>query len=294
VINDEVNKTQYHCLYGRDYTASLVATSGGNKYLKITFVNNFEAFHAGLTVLDPTVHDVGYRVKPDTTSAGHGAAIKNILEKAGITTAAASYTAADAALVSKVNFSMPTYLEQDYKEYYKYIEDILSSSLGYIYIDGDLKIAYNVFDTPSSTDEVTPTDILDGTTTIRVEYQDIIDHLIAYNDHIVDAEVNTNSSKTASSTRAKYLHGINKTTRFIHVLEDISSRITDILNVRSNRFVYYTFKTKSKNLDTVIGDEFLLNRDGLLGNVATQSVVAIGVSKNNKNVSIEATDLYNI
>jgi hypothetical protein len=292
VVND--GNARYYCLYGRDYTASLTATSGGNKYLKITFVNNFEANHPGLTTLDPSVMAVRYRVKPDTTNSTHAKALKYILEKSGVSVDSASFTAADSALSTNVNFSIPTFSELDYQSYYHYVEKILSSTLGYLTIDSDLEIAYGLFDTPSSTDEITSTDVIDGTAAVKVEYKDIIDHIIAYNDHVVDSEVSSNSSISATSNKARYLHGINKTVRFVHALEDISNRLDDIISFRSNRFAYYTFRTKTKNLDTIIGDEFLLKRDGLLGNVESKSVVTIGVHKQTDDVSVEVTDLYNV
>lgn len=290
-IDDGVNA--YHCLYGRDYTATVSALASGNKYLKIDFVNNFEASHA-LTVLDPQTMTVGYRVKPSQANQKHGTVLKSILDKAGLTTNAASFSSADTAFAVNANFSIPYFDESDYGEYYSYVELLLQSTLGYILLNNSFEIAYNLFDTPSSSTAITDTDIIENTYKIAIDYNDIVTQVVAYNPHYSNSEFNSVSSATGSSLKAEHLHGVRVTTRFRHVLEDYSSKITDVINIRSERFARYSMVTKSLNYDSILGDDILLSKNGILGNDSTKSVTLLRLDKKTNETGITASDLYNL
>lgn len=289
------NATTFHyCLYGRDYTATESATSGGNKYLKITFTNNFEANHSGLVALDPTQHKVLFRVKPDQTNIKHGSVLKFLLEKAGLTVNASSVTTANTSLDVNANFSIPQFDETDFHEYFKYIELILSSALAYITLNNSFEIEYKLFSAPSSASEITDTDILEGTFETEINYKDIVSQIIAYNPHYSSPEATSTSSDSESSLKAQHLHGVNKTVRFRHVLEDITGRIVNIMKVRRERYATYNFDSKIINIDSILGDEFLLNKTGLLGGDSTKSVKVMELQKGIERTQVIATDLYNL
>lgn len=288
----------YYAMYGRDYTATVTTTSGGNKYLKITFANNFEANHAGLTVLNPGDFKIYYRIRPDTTNGKHGSVLKNMLEKAGMTTVASTFTTANTNLDAKCNFSIPTLFEQDFSTYVKYVQDILKSTLGYITINNDFEIEYHLYAPPAGTITLTDTDILEKTSDIEIEYRDIVSSIIAYNpnwasDEATEDSANT-ASKTLSSNKTKYLHGIDKAIRFVHVLEKINDRLQDILDLRSERKAFYSIRTKTVNLDSIIGDDFILSRGGILGSDTTKNLKIISINKSQSEVSLILTDLYNL
>ena len=297
IVTNEVDQT-YYCEYGRDYTTTTAATAGGNVYLKITFTNNFEANHSGLTTLDPGQYRVKYRIKPDTTNAKHGSVLKTLLELAGLTVNTASITAANSALNVNANFSIPGFRESDHRAYYNYIQNILESSLGYIALNNSFEIEYGLFATPSSTTEITDTDILINTFRVEIDYEDIIHQLIAYNPNYASEEAtedpNNSPSVTEISNKAKYLHGINKTVRFVHVLEEMNTRLPSILGYRSNRTVKYIFDSKISQADSIIGDNFLLNKSGLLGNDSTKDIVIVSLKKSPKRTTVIASDLLGV
>jgi hypothetical protein len=297
VVADQIGGI-YYPLYGRDYTATTSATSGGNVYLKITFVNNFEANHAGLTTLDPGIHSVTYRVRPDTTNGSHGKVVKMILENAGATVNAATVTAADAAFSSNVAFSIPQFDETDYSENIKYLQLIFSSALSYISLNNDFDFEYHLFQTPSSTTEITDVDIINDSFKVEIDYQDIIHQLIAYNPHWSSAEAVANPSDSPSSTEenltAKYLHGINRVKRFRHVLETITSRLPDIIAVRSNRKASYLFDTKIINIDNILGDDLLIETGGILGGGSSKQLMILSLTKSPKETKIIASDLLDL
>jgi len=294
VITIQDLSTTYYCLYGRDYTASEVALPSGNKLIKVNFVSNFEANHAGLTALDPSLMTVGYRLKPNFDSQDQANVLTEILTKAGFTLDAASFTAAQTSLDVKANFSIPYFDEVDFNDYTKYVEELLQSTIGYILLKNDFTIAYKLFKTPTSADSVTDIDILKDTYQVGFEYKDIVSELITFNSHYSSSEFSNVASVTVDSPKAKYLHGINKTSRFRHYLEDYSTRATDLMAIRSERFAKYSFATKSVNYDSEIGDDILLEKSGLPGQVTSRPLKIISMNKKVNETTVEATDLLDI
>lgn len=293
-IND--GTTTYYPLYGRDYTASTTTTDGGNEYIDITFTNNFEAT-LGMSILDPTLMTVGFRVKPDTTNGKHASVLKTILEKAGVTVNTASITAANSSLAVNANFSIPAFDESDYKKYYDYIGRILESTLGYIRLNDDFEIEYKLFATPSSTDSRSNTEILEDSFRVKIVYKDIVTKIIAYNPHFSAEEIVEQAatpSVTKSSNKAEYLHGINRTVRFVHVLEDMTSKLTDIINYRSERNAQYYLQTANTDMDSLLGEDIQIDKTEILGTGTSLDVSILSLNKNFNRTSIIANDLINV
>lgn len=296
VLSDKRDST-YYLMDTRDYSITQTTTTGGNKLYKIVLTNNFEANHPGLTALNVGTHSIYYRMKPDITNAKHGSVIKEILEKLGLTVNSTSISNANTSLTSNVNFTVPQFDETDYNEYFRYLELILSSSFGYIFLNNSFEIEYKLFDSPSSTTALTDTDILDNSFSLNVDYKDIITQLIAYNSHYSANEVINQAatpSVTIESIKSKHLHGIDRTVRFRHVLEDMSARLQDIMNFRAERSVLYNFETANRNLDSLIGDDYNMSNSGLLGTDTSRVVKIIKINKNNSRVSMTAIDLIGV
>jgi hypothetical protein len=127
-----------------------------------------------------------------------------------------------------------------------------------------------------------------------VEYRDIVTQFIAYNPHYNSSEFVAVSSQTESSNKARFLHELINVDRFIHVLEDFTSKITDQINVRSERDITYRFSTKGINFDSSIGDDFNLKANDLPDNNTSIGVKITDIEKGNTDTRIEAKDLYNI
>lgn len=294
MVTDEQG-IDYYCLYGRDYTTSVVTTSGNNKYLSITFTNNFEANHSGLTNIEPSVNFIKFRIRPDVTNGKHGAVLNSILGHSGAVTNATSFNNADSNLPVNANFSIPFFDEEDYGTYLDYAQRILRSTFGYLSLNNNFEIEYHLFNTPNSTDEITTTEILDGSYTVEIGYEDMINGIIAYNPHYSSSEaLKDNPSSTEVSLKAKYLHNINKTIQFVHVLEKIDTRLVTILAFRAERKANYLFDTSLTNIDNILGDDLKLNRDKLLGNISSQNVKILSLQKNTDSTKLITSDLYNI
>jgi hypothetical protein len=293
VITD-VSGNYYYPLYGRDYTAATSTTSGGNKLIKITFTNNFETNHAGLTTLDPGVNQVYFKIKPNASDQNQATVLKEILDQAGLTTNASSFTTAGTTLNVNAAFSIPLYNESNYNEYYKYVEKICQSTLGYIYLNNSFEIVYKLFATISASTDITDTEIIVNTSNYKIDYQDIVTQFIAYNPHYNSNEFVSTASQTASSNKARYLHNVINTDRFEHVLENYTAKITDQINLRSESDITYTFQTKGINFDSTIGDEYNLTSNDLPGQVNSKGIKIVEIEKGNTQTKLLAKDLYNL
>jgi len=284
----------FYPLYGRDYTAVETTLPSGNKRIDITFTNNFEANHAGLTVLDPAAMTVTFKIKPDDANQNHAQVLKEMLDKAGSSTNAASFTAAQSAFAVNAAFSIPTFDELDYSQYFRYVQSLLQSTLGYIYLNSSFEIVYELFAAPSPTETVTNTEIIQGSPTYKVLYEDIVTQIVGFNPHFNASEFVSISSQTGSSNKSRYLHGVNATTRFRHVLEDFTTKIDDHINLRSERRVNYSFQTKGINFDSNLGDDYTLTANDIPGGSDSRSVKIIQIGKSNTQTEIVASDFLDI
>lgn len=292
-IRDE-NGEIYRLIPTRDFTWSETATSGGNKRIDIEFTSSMESNHAGLTTFDPDKHEVGYIVRPDT-SYTHATALKKIIESSGLSVNAASFTQADSDLSAKALFTIPFIGNNgQFGTIRDYAEAITKSTMSYLKINSSGEVEYKLVDAPTSTDTID--ERLYNQVNSTVDYNDVVHELVASNKHAITTELVSGTSMDSSyaketSLRAKYLHSINKSERFEHVLESISGRIADILAIRSERSALYSFTTATHNIDSEIGDDVLLTSDRILGGYATKSLKVLSIRKTSHNVEVEADDL---
>ena len=283
----------YYPMYGRDYTSSLVPLVGGNSIIKVTFFDNFEP-GIGMTALDPQVSEVRYRIKPESANQLHGTIVNEMLIKAGISVNASTITAANLAFAVNGNFSIPYFDQNDFSNYTKYLEELLQSVIGYIHLDNDFTISYDLFTAPSSSTETTDIDIIQETYGFSFDYNDIVTNIICFNPHHNSSEVNAKTSVTVNSEKAKVLHGVNVTTRFRHVLEDYTTKASELLNVRSERFARYEYVSKQQNYISEIGDDVLLKKNGIPGQDPSRAVKILGLNKSVNQTTVTATDLLDL
>lgn len=288
-----VETSHYYPIYSRDYTASVTTTSGGNKLLEITFTNNFEAT-LSMATLNPQSMSVLYKVKPYRSDQLHGDVLEFILNSAGLTTNSTSFSDANTDFNVNAAFSIPYFDELDYSPYYKYCEEILQSALGFIFLNNSFEIEYKLFSTPSSTSEIKELDSLKNSFSTKIDYNDIVTLVVGYNPHFSSGEYIAESSASSGNNISSYLHGVNKTTRFRHVLESFTSKVIDHINLRSERYAEYSFTTKQLNYLSQIGDDYLLKEFGLPNQATSRSVKILSISKSTNQTGIRASDLLNL
>lgn len=284
--------------YERDYSITEIATSGGNKYIQLNFVNNFEAAISSISfpTLDPSSHKVKFR-SSNSTPESHGDIVKDILENVGIPINADSFIDADAALVTKCRFHIPNFDEDTHDIYLKYVQDILTSTQGYLKINSDFEVEYLLLTAPLTSDTRDQTLMLDQETRCTLEYRDIVTQIIGYNPHYdnYDAIVATATpSASSENKKAKYLHDIVNVNRFRHVLEDFSTVVVNHIGLQSSRAVKYSFATATEDIDTELGDDLTLDNKILLGNPTSTNLKVVSIEKSPGRISIEASDLKGI
>lgn len=285
-----------YVLQGEDYTISEAAQSNGYSRIEITFLNNFEADYAidGIagTLLDPAKYSVKFNLE-NSGEISHAAVIENLLTDAGMTCNAASFAAADIALVENVCFSIPNIDEDAFSSYLKYIQDILSSTLGYIWINDDGEIEYNLLAAPIAGNEKNENLNYLDSVIAQLEYQDIITSYTPSNPH---RQIFLADPKTAvPADDARYLHGIVNDKPFRHVMEGTSNlRITEIVALQSKRSVRYSYETSTDDIDSVLGQDVTLITPRIFGGETSANVKIIGIEKSADSVIIQTTDLMGL
>jgi len=283
----------YFPVLERDFTISDTATAGNTTYRDITFTDAFEANHAGLNGLNPDEHQVFYRAT-ESLGAGrkHGHIIEDIFDR-HLDKTIGGVAAANTALSVNLAMSMPKKGDTKHQSAISYLEDILSSSLGYLIVDGDLNFSYGLFDTPSSTDVRDDNLVLRNSGSVAVDYEDIVTEMFATNpqDAGVIPDTVLDSTVTKTNDKARYLHKTENAIQFEHVLEDMTTRLQDILDVRSNPQNTYTFSVATEDLQSLIGDDIQLDSDNLLGIITSKDLTIIDINKGTSKVTVKATDL---
>lgn len=287
-IYDSEAAVYYNFLkYNIHYTATEHTTSYGNKYYKIVFKDNFEAL-LSMSTLDPRIHRVYFRAHPGTANKGHATVLQNIIEAAGETINAASFTTAASDRAGVPNFSIPFWQEGYIGQYNRYIEKLLQSTVGYIYLNNDFEFCYGIFQTLSASTALNSADYLERSLTQEIEYKDIRTKVFAHNIHTPELSA---SSETLENLKARFMVGQEELYEHIHVLEDYSTVIADILALVSNRRTKYLLTAPTKALETLIGDQFLLTTNRILGTAGTDSLIVLGTQRVNDGVQLVLTDL---
>lgn len=300
-IVDSNSGQTYYPVYGLDFTYAITTTSGGNKYMEVTFENSFETAstsgernHSNMTTLHPSTHQVMFRVSQETSSneTRHDNVLIDILEAAGLTCDATSFDSAGDDLPVNCSFQIPNF-DEELQSYLKYAQDILKSTLGFCSLAEDDEVVYRLLEAPA-TSATTTDDGVYVNFEVEIDYKDVTTELIAYNPHRpIDSDVDTTSDRLVSD-RARYLHGVENRTMFRHVLEDITTRLPTILAVMAERRAIYKFRTATRYLGSSVGDDVTVSSDDLLGEVTTADLKIIGISKSTADVTIEATDVEGI
>ena len=275
------------------YTVGETTTSFGNTFVEINLVDSFEndVYGAVRGAVDPKNDTFIYQLSP-AGGVKHGDALKAIVDASGLDTDATSFSNANTALDANAFFTIPKRNESDFQPYIKYAEQLLASTLGYMRVGDDGEVEYFLLDATSAGDEIDQKLTLNGEFTTRLNYEDIVTALNPFNAHLTDsAGVSGGSTTQASSNKSRYLHEVNRTETFEHLLEDISGRIDEIVAVRSRRDVRYSFATASENIDSQLGEDITLTNDRILNASKTDNVKIIRLQKSSGKTTVTAREI---
>lgn len=247
------------------FTRTTGTLDSGNKYIYITFTNNFESSY-GMTALDPDADTVYYGIQ-NAADTGAAAVCQRILESAGMTVNAASVAAADASLGIAAHFSIPHVGEADYRTAREYLQDLLKSMGAYAKVNVDREVEIKLLEAPAAGETVTDREII-GAVSIDHDYDDVAYELNPINEHIptADAVYTGDTPNTlATDDEAKALQSNSRALIFKHVLSTITDRIVYLLSLRSAPRKTYRFRTATIHADAVLGDDVTLVTDQVPG-----------------------------
>jgi len=95
------------------------------------------------------------------------------------------------------------------------------------------------------------------------------------------------------SNKATYLHEIKRSREFTHVLSS-PDRLEKVLDLTSERKIEYLYKIKTKDLDSIVGDDYKLSGISIPGNSSTKDVTILRTDKKTEETIIIASDLLGL
>jgi hypothetical protein len=298
MVRDSNSGQDYWLSYDTDFDYTISTTSGGNKYMEVTFftfeagIINGERVHPNMTTLHPSTHEVYFRVSQENTSDEHrhDNVMKAIIEASGMTVNAASFSAAGTGRELDCQFTIPMMGEEDFSDYLIYCQAVMQSALTYLAQNNSDEITYNLLEAPGTGTVISDTSILDKES-MSIEYQDIVTEIRATNPHIL-SEDRTLVDIKVTDNKAERLHNIKNSVELKHVLSDITPIADTILALRKNRRATFSFSVPSKLIDASLGDDITPSGLMLLGETANLKLTSI--EKGAEKVNLEAQDLLGL
>jgi hypothetical protein len=270
-------------------------STDGNTRFYINFLVNFEASTVpAMGVLNPETDRVYARIVPGQADSYHSDVLKYIIQKAGFSVDTTSFNLAKTDLASEVMFSIPETGGGEPGTYESYIANILKSTFGYLFINEDESIGYAIFKEPSSTNEITKTEIIDETFEAVINYDDLANQIQFQNTDATYREIADFNNVFVENQDRGYLDSAIIYETFTHVLYDITDRTSEILNFKSKPQITYNLEVKGKLLDAKIGDDILLKTDGLIGDKTEVAVKIISIDNGVGSTRISAIDLEDL
>jgi hypothetical protein len=235
-------------------------------------------------------------------SLTHGTVLKNIVEAVGLEVDSDSVTAANLTNI-KTNFSIPYFGETSFKKVNEVLQDLLTSTFGFLYLTNNFKIGYKLFSAISASNEISDTEILENTITQTIKYSDICNELFFENIHgeiiyyygnfstppTTYEEINTTISTKISDTEAIYLHEVEKSKTINFIVQSMALSKDNILAVLKNRRLIIELITKGINFSSIVGDEFTINSSKL-----NKDIKILSINKSASQTTIRGVDLLGL
>ena len=278
-----------------DVTIQETATSGGNRTISITLPDNWESFYTGIygsERFDPLRDEIYFYLRTEDGHT-HSDSLQRIVEKSGLEVEQTSFDQAFTDLSVNTIYQIPEFNEKSYKNYAFYAENLLASTLGYLLVNNDLEIEYHLLKSPAPSESRGSSLIIDKTASLSVNYKDIQTTIVGKNVHAEDTKSmdSGEASPSVASAKSRLLHGVENVTILNHVLDDISPRLQDHIDLKSNRTAIYSFSTATEDIDTEIGDDLTIDNDVVAGSDTTEDVKIISTRKSSTKTTLKGDDL---
>ncbi len=296
-----------------------------NDHIIISLSPNFEAKFPELTAVKPHIEEdyvMRFVCHVDTPPSlgvnydidlNHASVLKGLIEEAGLSTNATSFTNAGATNIL-LNFTIPFQGSTEFPTYLEVIEKILESTGGYITINSSNEIEYYLLDAPNSPTAINDDSILKDSLTQKFSFDDIASSITFKNIHggIYIWKDNNTSTRAGSNLykswsyqntinneqennpRATYLHGITKNIQIENFLDGTttSNAFDRIKRLRFNRIAKFGIAIKNF-ANSKLGDNFQIQSQDLAGTNTRD--IRIFTKRQSKNyTNIEGYDLIDL
>jgi hypothetical protein len=224
--------------------------------------------------------------------------MKFVIESAGLTANAASFTQADTDLVADVSVTFPI-KSNEFSSYLQEAQYLAKSTFSVLRVNEAREIEYEIISNPTaaSTDSTKDeTNILFDTFSSEIQYQDIKSDTIFKNPQYVDENSlnGTGPAATIVSDKAKYLHKINKSNNYDHCLVSIQNRKDAIAGYISEPTIEYRSSTSSEDLVTKIGDVVSLTNNSVLNESRTVKALVTEVNLGTTQSEIKLNEIRGV
>lgn len=276
-----------------DYTSYLVPTT--YNFLVVVELNNNLETSIGTDVIDPYSDNLCFRIHPERNFQNHSDILKTMIINAGLDVNTTSFNEAKTALNVNANFTIPLESRDSIESYYVYIEKLLFSTMGYIFLNDNFEIEYKLLESPSSSTVITQTDVIEQSFQVDLKFYDLYSKIVTQNYHYSDVDNEGRSQEGKASTslesiKSKYLHENQEVFIFDNVLEDMTSVLTRMIKIKSNREGEYSLRTKQVNYLTNIGDDLLLTNRNMPNN-ENKEIKILSISKKHNQTNLIGFDI---
>lgn len=284
--------------YSDDFTVTVTSTSGGNKLMKITLVDDFEASSAhkdGLTkvIVDvsPDNTDLLYKVVDINVGSEttEGEAAKYILDKSGLTTTS-SFNASEVNSAN-VMFSIPQAKQKVIGSILEYLQSLIGP-VNHILRMNNIG-AFELYELGSTS--TTHRGIRDENNILKDSFKSSIVYEDVYTEIVYSSDYESQKDPTDISKVRNVVirddnnnaRGTQKVLPIKHLLEDLPAGLLDsaIANSVDNR-IEYTFTTSTADLETLVGDKLTLTYRGVLNKTKSVECTVIKLDKSINNTKI--------
>lgn len=286
----------YNLAYSRDY---LVSTDVNGIYI-ITLQPGFETtFVLGGIQPNATIY---YRVY-NHDNLNHGDIVKEILTNAGLSINQDSIDTSNLTNI-QTKFSIPYFGSDTFIKNTELLQSLLTSTFGYLTLNNNFEISYNLINTISNTTDINEYEIIEKSITQEIKYSDIISTLYFENTYGENIEnhidlnsidfIKSGTSPSITNRKTTYLHEVTKSKTISFITKDMDNsknRISDILN---NRRLMISLTTKGKNFSSILGDEFIIISKKLIGILGTKNIKIFSINKSATETKIKGLDLLGL
>jgi len=223
----------------------------------------------------------------------HEQVVSTLISSSGLTVDSSSITQAGLDLQTDCLFQIPLAKTKKLESYQKYLEKILASTLGVVYLNNDLQVGYKILSSPSVGDNYGEENA--NRITSKIDFNDVVTSIKISNRHYsnLGSELNNDGiipNALFEDLSAKYLNETEKIKEIEHVMFD-TNWAQRVINLLSKRKAQYSFDVAAEAIEDNIGDDITFSSNIVIGSSLQDNLTITSLKKSPEKITITATDL---